>query len=223
MIERLQGKCCARLAHGVILDVQGVGYGISMPLSSLCEIKPSDDIVTVWTYTYVREDTLKLFGFLTYEERHAFEILLSVNGVGPKVAMAILSTLGVSGLKRALTSERAGTLEVVPGVGPRLAERILVEMKSKVKKLSVPVPVELSGEAIARHTAQSGAVEPVHKPEDLFESIVEDIRSALENLGFKDKDINQAIKDISSETSTDFGELMKKALSALGKRQDGAY
>ena len=91
-IEKLTGVFDTLLPTGVIIDVRGVGYGVEIPLSSLCELPKPGNTLSIWTFTHVREDSIRLFGFLRYEDRLCFEILLGLSGVGPKVALAILST-----------------------------------------------------------------------------------------------------------------------------------
>jgi Holliday junction DNA helicase RuvA len=217
MIEYLKGTCVARLATGIVLDVNGVGYGLSMPLSALCEIGPGQADVGLWVITHVREDAIRLFGFQTYEERLGFEILTSVSGVGPKIALAVLSTLGVGALKRAVIEERLQVLQSVPGVGPRLAERLLVELKPKLKKFEIAKVMmapgrESSVKAMPREF-DMGSEASV----GLRDAVLEDVRSALENLGFKEKEINVIMADVVDEAGADFPVLLKRALKKLGR------
>lgn len=215
MIEKLKGRFDVSLPSGMILDVNGVGYGIEMPLSALCSLPPLGTPMEVWTYTYVREDVIKLYGFLTFEDRYIFEVLISLNGVGPKIALAILSTLDLNAIKMAVFQANAGIFEVVPGIGPRLAEKIIVEMKPKMKRLSL----------IGHHSSN----EPNHQrlsAEDFpgqeddknqgHSLLIEDLRSALENLGFRDKAVAPVIQKLQNEfKDADFQTLMRHALKEL--------
>src|SRR3989338_5433184 len=117
MIEFLQGIVTRRLPTGVILNVQGVGYGVDLPLPTLCALPEEGKPCSLWIYTRVREDAIKLFGFSTFEDRQAFSVLLNVSGVGPKVALAILSTLSIAQLKSAVETRQTHVLETVPGIG----------------------------------------------------------------------------------------------------------
>lgn len=217
MIEFLRGTCVARLATGIILDVNGVGYGLSMPLSALCEIGPGQTDVGLWVVTHVREDAIRLFGFQTYEERLGFEVLTSVSGVGPKIALAILSTLGVGTLKRAVIEEKLAVLQSVPGVGPRLAERLLVELKPKLKKFEIAkimmAPGRESSVKASPRDLDLGAESTV----GVRDAVLEDVRSALDNLGFKEKEINAIMIDVGNEAGDDFPSLLKRALKKLGR------
>jgi Holliday junction DNA helicase RuvA len=219
VIEYLKGTCVARLSSGVILDVNGVGYGLTMPLSSLCEVSPGQRDLGLWVYTHVREDAIRLFGFPTYELRLAFEVLLSVNGVGPKVALAILSTLGVGMLKRAVAGEQLAALQSVPGVGPRLAERLLVELKPKLKKFQVAQVLMAPGRESAVAASHGDQDLPEASAASVKDAVLEDVRSALDNLGFKEKEINAVLGELAGDASQDFPVLLRKALSRLNRAQ----
>ena len=133
-IERLSGKLVASVATGIILDVNGVGYGLEIPLSLMSQLPALGDNMDVWTYSYIKEDCIRLFGFESYQDRYTFEVLIGLNGVGPKVALALLSHLQLQAIHQAVL-DQAYIFESVPGVGKRLAEKIIVELKSKLKKL----------------------------------------------------------------------------------------
>ena len=199
MIEHLKGVLKYRKPNGVIIDVGGVGYGADMPLADLCELPPVGSEVEVWAYTHVKEDILKLFGFLHYEDRRLFEILISVNGVGPRLALAILSALDVDAVRMGAEEGRHDLFELVPGIGKRMAEKICVDLKSKIKKLDATMPDD------RKRRLQVDTQE---------NSVVEDVRSALENLGYKAKDVSPIMKHLieNVEEPTDFATLMKEAL-----------
>ncbi len=131
MIARLRGKPVASTAEGLVLDVAGVGYLVAATPSAVRNAKGSDE-VTVETYLHVREDTLQLYGFADRAERELFIQLLTVNGVGPKVALAIVSGSPAEELRRAIVCEDTARFQAIPGIGRKTAERIVLELKEKL-------------------------------------------------------------------------------------------
>ncbi|MGE0174387.1 MAG: Holliday junction branch migration protein RuvA [Oligoflexales bacterium] len=217
MIERLKGKLVKITPTSIILDVNGVGYGVEVPLSQLNALSNQAFDIELWIYTHVREDAIRLFGFIEYEDRVAFDVLLSISGIGPKVALAVLSTLSVNVIIQAILQDDHQVFEAVPGVGKRLAEKILLELKPKLKKLSrdraAAVPQD-----IVRKVGQT------EQQNDLYE----DLKSGLENLGFKEKEILPTIsKLLDIHPQQTFEWLIKEALTELknsrtpGKKSGG--
>ncbi len=154
MIARLRGQPVARTAEGLVLDVGGVGYLVHATPSAERKADGAGD-VSVETYLHVREDALQLFGFADAAERELFVQLLSVNGVGPKVALAIVSGSPAAELRRAIALEVAARVQAIPGIGKKTAERIVLELKEKlapaaVGDLSDPVATASSGHLVAR-------------------------------------------------------------------------
>lgn len=225
LIERLNGTYLANLGTSIVVDVNGVGYGVELPLSQLCSLPTVGTEITLWTYTYVREDALRLFGFFHYEDRAAFTILLGISGVGPKVALAILSTLSVSAIRHAVGSSQPQILESVPGVGKRMAEKIVMELKPKLLRL-----MPAKGLMIAEHELSvrleardfQDFVEPGNQDQlDQVELIFSDVRSALENLGFKEKVIQPLLKQLRSEyRQEEFQDIMREALRQIHRQAD---
>lgn len=217
-IERLSGTFAATLPTGIILDVNGVGYGVEVPLSTLVKLPPVGTKISLWISTYLREEALRLFGFRTYEDRQTFEVLLSLGGVGPKVALAILSTLTIAAIERSVQKNDTKILESVPGVGARLAEKILVELRPKVARLHVAKELAID-EDVSRLDA--GAFEPVlpgsdEPKESSRELLFEDLNSALENLGYKDKIIQPLLLKLRKHSDfKDLQDLMRQALKEL--------
>lgn len=212
MIEYLRGTCRAIRSGSVVLDVNGVGYGVELPLSSICELRPGQENLELWIYTHVREDAFRLFGFLTFDGRCAFDVLLSVNGVGPKAALAILSTLSMNELRDSLISGNDSAFRSVPGVGPKLAERIVLELKQKVAKL-VGFQATPDSPNILTLERQAGSRQGV----SMQDPIVNDVRSALENLGFKAKDIDPVLEMLLKQSvEHTLPLLMRRALVELG-------
>ena len=209
MIEYLSGKIVRRHLNGIILDVNGVGYGLEIPLSALVDLPANQEPLNLHVFTRVREDSLKLYGFLTFEDRSVFEILININGVGPKVALAIMSTLTVSQLKNAIESMRIDMLESVPGIGKRTAEKILVELKSKIDRL----PDSSSHfSSVASNTSNHQQGQVGSSESEVFD----DLRSAMSNLGYKKKDIDPVLNNLSKEASGQpFSQLLKDALALI--------
>ena len=131
MIASLRGRPVARTLDGAVLDVGGVGYALRLTLRALRKIE-GDDEITLDTYLHVREDTLQLYGFAEPAEREIFEHLLSVSGVGPKVALAIISGSTPRDLRRAIALEDITRFVAIPGVGKKTAERVVLELKEKL-------------------------------------------------------------------------------------------
>lgn len=222
LIERLKGRYLANLGARIVVDVNGVGYGVELPLSQLCALPPVNSEITLWIFTYVRDDAIRLFGFLHYEDRIAFETLLGISGVGPKLGLAILSTLSVSAIRHAITSSQPEILQTVPGVGKRMAEKILLELKPKVARLQVPKGILLDSQSIRleAHDFQD-FIEAGNQDElDHVEMIFSDVRSALENLGFKDKVTQPLLKTLRNEYKEgEFQDVMRNALRLLSKAE----
>ena len=131
MISRLRGKPVASTPDGLVLDVGGVGYLVAATPSAVRKASGADE-VAVETYLHVREDALQLYGFADRAERELFVLLLTVNGVGPKVALAIVSGSSADELRRAIVREDTARFQAIPGIGKKTAERIVLELKEKV-------------------------------------------------------------------------------------------
>ncbi len=165
MIAQLKGRLVAKAPTEVVVDVHGVGYHACIPLSTYYGLPPLEAEVLLHTTTHVREDSLVLYGFLTREEKAAFELLCTVGGIGPRLATNILSGISARELVPAICTGDLIRLQAVPGVGKKTAERIVVELKEKAGRL-----------ALARVTpADPGAI---------GDGLVEDVISALVNLGY---------------------------------------
>lgn len=221
MIARLIGKKAAVLPTGIILDVNGVGYFLELPLSTLCQLPDGDELLEVYTHTYIRQDILKLYGFGSLAEKNAFEILISLSGIGPKVALAILSTLPLPALKQAVRKQSQKAFETVPGIGKRLAEKILVELKPKLAKLEVNPHAVVSGATrLAPADVASPGDAPLLPDDDevaaYCDQLLDDAKSALLNLGFKDKQVTPVLTDILAESpNLTFEQLVRQSLIAL--------
>src|SRR5579864_4216483 len=146
MITRLRGKAVASTPEGLVIDVGGVGYLVAATPSAVRRASGAEEVV-VETYLHVREDIMQLYGFADREERELFVQLLTVNGVGPKVALAIVSGSPAAELRRAIVREDTARFQAIPGIGKKTAERIVLELKEKVGATESTVPV---GDLIAR-------------------------------------------------------------------------
>ena len=132
MIASLRGRLVHKDTEGVIIECGGVGYGVAMSLASLARLGPEESETRVLVYTHVSQDSLRLFGFIDAAERETFEVLLGTAGVGPRLALAILSTLSPGELAEVIANSDKATLTRIPGVGPKKAERLLVELKGRL-------------------------------------------------------------------------------------------
>jgi Holliday junction DNA helicase RuvA len=146
MIARLRGKAVASTAEGLVLDVGGVGYLVAATPSAVRKADGAEE-VTVETYLHVREDVLQLYGFADRAERELFVQLLTVNGVGPKVALAIVSGSPADELRRAIVREDTARFQAIPGIGKKTAERIVLELKEKLGTVEPSAP---KGDLVAR-------------------------------------------------------------------------
>lgn len=137
MIARLRGELVAKSPTDIVVDVNGIGFGLHIPVSTFEKLGDLHATVQLFTYLHVREDLLSLFGFATEDERTLFRLLISVTGIGPKMAQGILSGIPVHDLKTYLASGNTAALTTIPGVGRKLADRLVVELKEKMGKLDL--------------------------------------------------------------------------------------
>lgn len=206
MIGKLKGLVDSQGEDWVILDVQGVGYEIACSSRTLQNLPAKGEAASLSIETYVREDAIKLFGFANEQERVWFRLLMTVQGVGAKVALAVLSTLSVSELADALTLGDKTMIARTPGIGPKVAQRMIAELKDKVPAFASP-DAGLAGLGAAMAAPEAGA-----------SSAVMDAVSALTNLGYPQ---NQATSAVAMAAKAD-GEagaetLIRLALKELAK------
>lgn len=193
MIAFLTGRLAGRSTGAALLDVGGVGYRLLMPTSSLSALPALGDTVTVHTYLHVREDELTLYGFESEDERALFETLITVSGVGPKVALAVLSALRPDALRAAVAHDDFAVLSGVPGVGKKTAQRLALELKDKLD-----LPDLAEG---ARGPRAAAAAEA---------------RDALLSMGFTAAEAAAALRGADEGASAE--QMLKSALKALGGR-----
>jgi Holliday junction DNA helicase RuvA len=209
MIGRLTGKVVAQEADGdVLLEVGGVGYELAVPGGTLGRARP-DDVgrVTLWVHTHVREDALALFGFSDESERAAFRVLLGVSNVGPKIAIAVLGALPAAELARAVALHDLAALTSVSGVGKRIAERLLLELRDKLPAVAA--------------SARAGAMRDGEKSNGGSASKLgeEKLRSALTGMGFRPAEADRAIATLGERASSSapLEDLLREALALLAK------
>lgn len=139
MIAHIKGIVAEKNPMRIVIDINGIGYELLVPISSYDKIGAIGDTTKLFTYQHVREDVLQLFGFSTQEEREMFLLLISISGIGPKSALGIISSIAVKELKHAIAHENLTLLTAVPGIGKKTAQRIVVELKDKVTKMGITV------------------------------------------------------------------------------------
>jgi Holliday junction DNA helicase RuvA len=200
MIARLSGKLLSKQPNQVIVDIQGVGYLVNIPLSTFYEIGDTGSAVQLLIHTHVREDTLALFGFQTAKEKHLFEQLTSVSGIGPKLGITILSGMSVDELVPAICQGNLARLTSIPGVGKKTAERMVVELRDRLSKV----------EALRTETLS---------PVEIVPDVKDDVISALMNLGYPKPFAERGIQKAMAATGPDqpFETLLKRSLQELSK------
>ena len=199
MIAHLRGRVLRKSPQEVVVDVGGVGYRVAIPVSTFYRVGDEGDELSLRIHTQVREDTLALFGFLTAGEQEVFERLISVAGVGPKLAVSILSGIEVGDFVSALRGNDLARLTRIPGVGKKTAERLVLELKDKL-------PAIVAGEAaVAAPSADAS-------PKD-------DLLSALGNLGYSRPEVERAVdRALNADPAGRFEDLLRRALQLVAGR-----
>ena len=200
MIALISGKIVYKGISHVIVDVQGVGYRVFIPLTTFYELPETGEPITLHIHTNVKQDAINLFGFYTIQERDLFQLMISVSGIGPKMSMNILSGISAQELLSAISGGNVGKLIRIPGVGKKMAERLILELKEKVVKKMM---MEESPHAGLQNR--------------LDDIIAEDVLSALINLGYKNNIAKDALDRAlrSSEEKMEMDKLLKKTLKFL--------
>ena len=209
MLAYIKGKLEMKMTGYVVIDVGGLGYKIFMSDEGSDKLGNIGDIVKVHTYYRVREDDISIYGFNTQEELKMFELLLGVSGVGAKTALAMLETCSPSEFAMAVVTEDVKVLTEIPGIGPKSAKRIILELKDKIKKEQ---EVEAIKEEIGKKEKQENRF---YDAIEIKEKVSEAIQ-ALQVLGYNKKEIEKVIEKLNyKELSTE--ELIKKGLNLLNK------
>lgn len=186
MIGRISGTLLEKEPPQIVVDACGVGYELDVPMSTFCNLPPEGSAVTLYAHHVVREDAELLYGFLTKRERDVFRAVIRVNGVGPKMGLALLSGMSVDDLASAVENGETGLLTRVPGIGKKTAERLLLELKGKL---------HATGAALPATDAKA------------------DILAALLALGYNEREANTALKTVSPDVDVAAG--IREALRAL--------
>lgn len=189
MIGRLRGVLADRGLGDIVVDVNGVGYEVSMPARDIAALPAVGEEVVVHTHLHVREDLMSLFGFATEETRDVFRMVIAAPGVGPKLGLAVLSTLSPDDLRKAVLTDDAGLLATVPGIGSRTAQKMILDLTSRL-------------DASAETTSTAGGVPAV--------------REALEGLGYTASEIREALEGL--DPSIDVEDLLRAALKKMSRR-----
>ena len=225
MIGRISGRLDWRGPDHVLIDVRGVGYVVHVSERTLAGMPSVGEAVSLYTELLVREDLLQLFGFPTMLEKEWHKLLVTVQGVGAKAAMAILGTLGAEGVGRAITLGDARAVQAAPGVGPKLAQRVILELKAKAPGV-MAAGAGLSARAGAEDVViEAAAPPPARKPAKADEgaarraSASAEAVSALVNLGYGQGDAAQAVAAVSgNEPDADTATLIRAALKLLAPK-----
>lgn len=198
MIGSLRGKILFRGTNRVVLEAGGVGYEVAVPLSTM-EALPEDGEAFLHIHTSVRDNALELYGFRGADERTLFEMLISVSGVGPKIALSVLSGVSVDEFCQAVMEENSRKLSLIPGIGKKSSERIILELKEKVKKVGISVPLPAGG-------ASTAALE-------------EDLVSSLVNLGYNERLARTAAQKVvrNGDKGVNLTQAVRLALKELMK------
>jgi Holliday junction DNA helicase RuvA len=188
VIASLEGRVAEKAADRVVLDVGGVGYDIAVPVSTAARLPGIGRPARLFTRMHVRDDALLLFGFASTDERGLFDLLVTVNGIGPKVALAFLSALAPHALRRAVASGDVAALTVVPGVGRKVAQRVVLDLKDR-----------LGGDVV------------------VLEGPLVDVREALLSLGLTPQEAGEAVGSLPPGDDRPVEELLRDALQHVGR------
>lgn len=193
MIAHLRGRLIVKHPNQAIVEAGGVGYDVHITIPTFSDLPALGAEVALFIHTHVREDALTLFGFLRTEEKQLFEKLISVSGIGPKLAVTILSGMPAEAMVAAIRGNNVAALTRIPGIGKKTAERMVLELRDKLESFGVP--------------AVATTVTPVE----------EDVVSALVNLGYQRALAERALAKLGSTSGESFDALFRKAMAALAK------
>jgi Holliday junction DNA helicase RuvA len=201
MIGQLRGQLLIKKPNQVLMDVQGVGYDVHIPLTSFYELPDAGSEIVLQIHTHVREDAITLFGFNTQREKSLFLKLISVSGIGPRLGIAVLSGARVEELAKSIADADLSRLTAIPGVGRKTAERVVLELKGQIGRFLAPDAVEESRDVA------------------ISDGLQEDILSALVNLGYPKTSAEKALTRVlqSEECDRSFEDVLKHTLRRLAK------
>jgi len=193
MIAHIRGKLISKHPNQAIVEAGGVGYDVTISIPTFSGLPPLGSEISLFIYTHVREDALSLFGFLRAEDKQLFEKLLSVSGIGPKLAITILSGMPADNMVAAIKSNNVAALTRIPGIGKKTAERMVLELRDKLDSFGAAPTVV--------------AASPVE----------EDVISALLNLGYQRGIVEKTLGQLTKTADESFDALFRKSLAALAK------
>jgi holliday junction DNA helicase RuvA len=196
VIAFLRGRVIDKQPNRIVVDVGGVGYDVHVPLSTFYETGDEGAEVSLRVYTHVREDVLQLYGFLTDLERQVFERLIGISGIGPKLAIAVLSGMESRELIVAVQRADVARLTGIPGIGKKTAERIVLELKDRLTQLAAPA-------VVGAPAATAG------------DRLRADLLSALQNLGYHRHQVDKVINSVTSAADVAFEQALRSALREL--------
>ncbi len=199
MIGQIRGRLLQKKPNLALIDVQGIGYEVFIPLTSFYELPDEGNEIVLKVHTHVREDALSLFGFCTQHEKDLFLKLISISGIGPRLAVGILSGARVEELAQAIADGNLVRLTAIPGVGRKTAERLVLELKGQIAPFLLPERARASGQAAGAH------------------GIHDDILSALVNLGYPRAGAEKALAAVlrSADVESSFEGLLRHTLQQL--------
>jgi Holliday junction DNA helicase RuvA len=192
MIAHLRGKLIAKHPNQAIVEAAGVGYEVNISIPTFSDLPPLGSEVALFVYTHVREDALALYGFLRSEDKQLFEKLLSVSGIGPKLAVTVLSGMQTDAMVASIKNNNVTALTRIPGIGKKTAERMVLELRDKLDSFGVPA---------------AAAASPVE----------EDVISALVNLGYQRGVVEKALQQLGKSSEQSFDALFRRSLAALAR------
>jgi holliday junction DNA helicase RuvA len=210
MIAHLSGTLLSKTPNSVIVDVSGVGYEVNIPVSTFYELEDAGSNVKLRIYTHVKEDALQLYGFKTTRERELFINFISVSGIGPKLGIALLSGMSADELIASIKSNNLARLTLIPGVGKKTAERLIVDLREKMTAMS------------AAQIAEETGVRPEAEEITSADTVRAQALSGLTNLGYQRSAAEKAIDSALSEGGDISVEsILKRSLRKLGSRLIG--
>lgn len=198
MIASLTGRLTSKTPHGAILDVNGVGYQVSISLNTFYKLPEVGQTTQLLVHTAVRDNDISLFGFARLQEKQLFQKLITVNGIGPKLAINILSGVSAEDLTRALSQEDIAKLTAIPGIGRKTAERLILDLKGKLVGIMTEDPSKAS-------------------PTEETRNIYDDALSALTNLGYSRPQAERTLAKLPSTVKTSIETTVKEALKSLSE------
>lgn len=207
MIRYLSGILAEAGEAEIVVEVQGIGYAVNVPVSMMELLPDLGEEIKVYTYFSVREDAMQLFGFLNKEDLQMYRLLISVNGIGPKAGLGIMGTLTGEDLRYAVMSEDAKTIAKAPGIGPKTAKKVILELKDKIDM------EEMVASAVGQDASRAAGAAQRAGTEN--QGVVQDAIEALVVLGYPKTDAARAVRSVKMAEDLTVEELLKKSLKNI--------